>query len=219
MKTKKYDNILQLFVGNDEYREHFNVPFIIDNFVYATNCHELIRFPKENSTYINTINLNAIKSVKELFSNIKELKNKNTLAVEDLESDIDSIPLVDEFSNTNTNGKCNECDGDGTVEWSYVDYRKDFDCPICDGDGTVPIEKCEKTGNKIKKDGYYVSINNIIFNSHKISLLLEVAKIFNIKNIDIIGASDSLVLFKINDIEILLNAVQKSNSDIIINKY
>ena len=32
---------------------------------------------------------------------------------------------------------CPECDGDGTVTWTYNDHEDEFDCPECDGDGTV----------------------------------------------------------------------------------
>lgn len=44
--------------------------------------------------------------------------------------------------------KCDECEGEGVVDWEYQEWEKEFDCPKCDGNGLLEESKLIPSGNK-----------------------------------------------------------------------
>ena len=64
------------------------------------------------------------------------------------------MPTVEEEIMQGEYKDCTECNGEGEVEWEYMDslgktHLQDFDCPICGGSGYAEQLKEIKTGRMI----------------------------------------------------------------------
>ncbi len=183
-KIKNYEEILELFVGNDELRPQMNTPFEIDNYVYSTDAHTLIRVKKELVKQDYSSN-KTISSAENFIAK----KYPCSISVEELKGHISEIPLIDEVEFIDNSVECNECNGCGEVEWEYENYTKDDNCPKCDGSGRVGARKEVKTGNKILDPDYKLEIQSRKYSVIFIERLIKVADfekeeviLFNIHN-------------------------------------
>lgn len=68
---------------------------------------------------------------------------------------------------------CPECDGEGTVKWTYRHYESDHDCPICDGQAEITTGKI----TKMLPWWHTCQIGHRYFKTHNIALLERLQKI------------------------------------------
>nr|OQX98383.1 MAG: hypothetical protein B6I27_02645 [Erwiniaceae bacterium 4572_131] len=213
-----YDDLLNIYTGYNIFREWMKTPFIIDDFAYATDAHMLMKVPKKLTNVTKEANKNTRESIKYLFDNI-QLPLNIKINVAELEKQINTIPLVNEYSDIDIKGNCNECDGDSTVRWEYKDYREYFDCPKCNGQGRIEEKHRRKTGKKIKNKNHLFKIDGMLFLEKYINNLVKVAKKLDEKEIVIISKMQSSMMVKIKDAEILLISKIPTENDIVVFHY
>lgn len=74
--------------------------------------------------------------------------------------------------------ECEECDGDGTVEYEYYarngrTYHYEHECPVCLGSGTVKESLQIPTGRKVLPKAAFYVFGGVTFNAHVIMRVVE----------------------------------------------
>ena len=155
----KYDKTLQRFVGGGGVlTEH---PFAVGDYICGTDTHIAVRIDKslcEGEYMENKIDLDRVFQCCE--------KTKKEISLDTLKELLKSIPRVE----TLTKVQCEECGGEGEVEWVYEAtdgerYTEDHDCPVCNGRGYHDTE--------VYRIDRVISINGIGFRAEYIMLLAE----------------------------------------------
>lgn len=140
--------LLSLFYDKEnDMRPDMAAPYLKNGYVCATEAHILIRIKAEtlNGKY------NEIEGLNIDFP----ADNCNfIIGLQDIRTAIASIPQVEEKEKVGKNIECEECNGEGEVEWEYRDsdghYHYEYhDCPKCYGDGYTSHVKYKKTGRMI----------------------------------------------------------------------
>lgn len=209
-----YVNVLNLYVGKDEYRNWLCEPFFIGNLAIATNAHELVFFDKNLSE--NELNICGNENPQLILNNIPEQRNQDyKLNIEEIETYLKTAPKVDILKTIGKDIKCTECDGDGQVEWEYESWTKDFDCPKCDGDGFESESRQIPTGQFETDPINLVDVKNSRFSIKMIERLLKVKDILSENEITLVfqEAENMANVFKIGKVEILCMPMSKFNND------
>lgn len=137
--------LLSLFYDKEnDMRPDMAAPYLKNGYVCATEAHILIRIKAEtlNGKY------NEIEGLNIDFP----ADNCNfIIGLQDIRTAIASIPQVEEKEKVGKNIECEECNGEGEVEWEYRDsdghYHYEYhDCPKCYGDGYTSHVKYKKDG-------------------------------------------------------------------------
>lgn len=107
---------------------------------------------------------------------IKELIKKHNLFSACLKIDYAQMEMADvELLKNLKTLKCPECSGNGTVEYWYKSYSKDFECPVCNGNGSTTIStKLAQIYNHTKYLSY-----------QKISLIRNMMKMLGVQTINV----------------------------------
>ena len=214
MLAEVYSDVLNLYVGKDEYRNWLCEPFFIGNLAIATNAHELVFFEKELSE--KELNVCGNENPQLILNNIPEQRNQDyKLNIEEIETYLKNAPKVDVLKTVGEDIKCTECDGDGQVEWEYNNWTKDFDCPKCDGDGYESESKQIPTG-EFEIDGLnLVDVKNSRFSIKMIERLLKVKDLLLENEITLVfqEAENKANVFKIGKVEILCMPMRKFDND------
>lgn len=199
--------------SSDELRDWMQKPFTIDNYVYATDAHIIAKIPIDKIGAHDELEEKRKKDVIDVFK--YEPKKLISIELTELKNAIKSIPLVDEYRNTDLSGNCNECDGEGEVEWEFGYHTKMDDCPVCDGEGVIKKEKREKTGNKVVDESQYIEILCCRFKFDKIQKLTRFIELMGVKKIDVVSQVDAsrVTFFKIGITEVGLMPVYKNEDD------
>jgi len=214
MLAEVYGDVLNLYVGNDEYRNWLNEPFFIGNLAIATNAHELVFFDKNLSE--KELNVCGNENPQLILNNIPEQRNQDyKLNIEEIETYLKNAPKVDVLKTVGKDVKCTECDGDGQVEWEYENWTKDFDCPKCDGDGYESESRQIPTG-EFEIDGLsLVDVKNSRFSIKMIERLLKVKELLCENEISLVfqEGENMANVFKIGEVEILCMPMRKCDND------
>ncbi len=207
------DFLLNLYTGRDEYRPFMYFPNLANGYVHASDSHALIAIPESelclkystDEKYPNTMKLiNEIEANKltRVKAKVSDLAKELTKAR--IEVDKDSI-------------KCNECDGNRTVEFNYIDkqnkeYSSNNNCPVCDGDGAGSKEKDNNFARIClslieKEDGKRIGIEvgNLYFHPFQLYKLFMVALLNKQESIEIYYDADTLYscICYINNIKVV----------------
>lgn len=160
------------FVNRDCLRK----PFERDGFIYASNSMFMVRVAKNlcEKAYDQSENPKLLPCFPAPECNYK-------LELKELIEVLKSIPRRKTVAVSGKDAECDECDGDGRVEWTYEDsdgeeHQEYFDCPICRGKGKVST----------KVIGRYeraVSINGTSFNAGLLSLMAEAINDAGLKSV------------------------------------
>ncbi len=207
-----YDEIVKLFTSTDTYREWMIEPFIIDDYVYATDGHALIKVPKK--CVINDyepIKESIRESIARIMPDKKQLKY--TIKIAELKEAITSIPKIEEFRNVESDYTCKECEGNGEVEWEYEGYTDYFDCPVCNGDKKLSKNHVIKTGRKIYDKNHFIDIKKSRFKEKYLSKIVAIANYIKSDSIILLSQKEpnSMSLFSMNDIEILIMPINQTD--------
>lgn len=214
MLAEVYEDVLNLYIGNDEYRNWIFEPFFIGNLAIAMNAHELVFFDKNLSE--KELNVCGNENPQLILNNIPEQRNQDyKLNIEEIETYLKNAPKVDVLKTVGKDVKCTECDGDGQVEWEYENWTKDFDCPKCDGDGYESESRQIPTG-EFEIDGLsLVDVKNSRFSIKMIERLLKVKDLLLETEITLVfqEAENMANIFKIGKVEILCMPMRKCDND------
>ena len=107
-----YNEILNLFIGNDKIRTWMNNPFLIENKVFATDGYALIAIQKDK---INTEGVfSPDKTVLERVYPMKK-EFEQVISFNKLSEIIKLVPRIDEVIEKDETHECNDCNGSGKV--------------------------------------------------------------------------------------------------------
>ena len=214
MLAEVYGDVLNLYIGNDEYRNWLCEPFFIGDLAIATNAHEMVFFDKK--LVEKELNFCGNANPQIVSNNIPKQRNQDfKLNIEEIESCLKNIPLVDIFKEDGEDIKCSECGGDGEVEWEYESWTKDFECPKCDGDGYESESRKVPTG-EFEIDGVnLIDVKNSRFSVKMIERLLQVSRLLKENEITLVfqEGENMANVFKIGKVEILCMPMRKCDND------
>lgn len=173
--------LFDLFVGNNKYRPQFHKPFLQDGYVVATNANILIRVRQEllKGEYSENSQVPTVSKV------LTDYNFDKAVTLEKLEAAIAQCPLEDEKVMVRMAVDCPECDGDGEVEWTYVDsdgdtHHKYLDCPICDGTGEIHPAQYRKTGRKVPEYNAPIDVYSLNFRAILLMTLCDAMRLLGL---------------------------------------
>lgn len=210
-----YEDILQLFVSDDDLRMWMTKPFIVGNKAVATDAHCLVSVPEWKGNY------EYCDKTKDVYPKeyncFKEIPLSNFLAA------IAKVPLIDDYDEEVTETECDECDGEGEVDFEYSAGRRDYyltgECPICEGEGTITTTKKTPNGKKVADSSMLLAIGSHAFNIFNVHRLVQVAEMLHEEKINLVyqkvpsGAS----MFKVGECEVLMMPCFSNNDAVCAN--
>jgi len=201
---KNYNEVLEVFKGNEELREWLNKPFYIGEIAMATDSYSMCIVDKNlTDGFIETDykNKDKLMSIIPKDVNVNKPISKDVLLIA-----INSAPLVDETKLVGKDVECSECLGEGYVEWEYKNHTKEHECPECNGDGQSERSRFIPTGKKIMDNNACVKINYSFFRVGLLKKLLSVCDILNIDEVVLLNMTDKYKgsLFQIGEAKIVL---------------
>lgn len=169
MKNEK--EILSSCTAAERYhRGNLSRPFIQNGMVVATDAHNLVRFSvsliddRDFSATLRELGSPNVSSV------IPEPTESITLTAGALRQALSEAPMVEEPKT------CPECDGTGTVCWTYEGkseyYHRDDTCPRCSGKGNIG-----STGRQIRDPQHVFDIGGIPFSTKTTEWLLRLTEL------------------------------------------
>lgn len=201
--------VLDLFINKSDTREVLRLPFEINNKIYATDAYALIRVDKDMCDVV--INNPYPSPDCESLIPPKNMNLKLDLSGVNFEKYLTEDELI--FSGEDK--ICDECDGYGSVVWEYKSWSLDEECPKCKGYGLIEERQKVKSGKKIFGN-QVVPILSTCLDINKFYKLVEVQKIIG-GDINLIGFTQTRVLFSIGDCEILIVASLENQSKEFVN--
>lgn len=194
-----YEKLFNLFVGKDDVRPELNQPFKKGGKYCATDAHSLIFISEEKA------NLNFPEQDKPSIETV--IPKEDTCYIEIKVSEIES-QLIPDMIDEEIEGEeieCDECEGEGEVEWSFGIYDRMDDCPACGGSGTIQESRTKKTGNKIPNELKGFEMLGVGFRYKELRRLLDAAKIIEAETIiKTNGEINTANLFTVGDFKILV---------------
>lgn len=145
-----YDALFKMFVSNDRFRPAICHPFKRNGSYYATDSFSMIILPVEKADLDIHEYPDSVAAEKVI---PKESTCEININITDLERQL--VPdWIDETVKVGKNVKCEECDGDGQVDWEYNvkggrTYTMEEECPVCSGCGYSEQTSIKPTGRKI----------------------------------------------------------------------
>lgn len=184
-ETSRYQfdesELLSLFYEVDPIRPKLSAPYLKDGYVCATDTHIMVRIKAEvlNREYNEVEDLNLV-----LPSGNCNFK----VSLKEINDALAAIPQIDEEIEVRGDKECPECDGEGGVEWEYIDqagkrHYKFCDCPVCDGTGYIDKPHRIKTGKKIPAEDCPIQIRSVIFESKYLYILRRAMEIIGLSEI------------------------------------
>lgn len=206
-----YDKILDIFTYKEKVnpKEWGRLPFVIDEKVYASDFNSLVFFNKEKCSEYETLKLNVSGVIP------KEINQSFIIKVSELKEAFIKIPLIEGYEIKGEDIECEDCNGDGEVDWEYKNHTKQYECPVCDGDGKSFIAPRVKNGIFKHESGYYVDILNTRFASKYLQKLIDVCEILEETEIELISQTEKSKanLFRIKDVKIVIMPIMFSEFD------
>jgi len=174
-KLKNETKVFELFIDKKHMREEFRTPIAQGNFVFATDSYSLIKV----SRHCVSGNYPRLDEP-DITNNFIPTDTEIAVKICELEDLLSSVEMVEEVETTGNFVNCNECDGDGTVEWEYKAWTNDFDCPVCNGSGYSQKPRERKTGRMIPDYYCKVRLGNKYIQAKKIKILIDMMELLGI---------------------------------------
>ena len=182
-------NEAQLFapyVGKDDFRPKLMKPFLSNGYVCASDTYALLMVKEEllSGKYeSNGIDVTKVTT---------KSNNSAVYTLEELQKAINDSMTGDEEEIISPRIDCDECDGDGTVEWEYISssgcrHTQYFDCPICEGSGVIADAVVRKTGKKCALDDDIISIQSLKFRTALIAKMCATMELLSIDKVEYIA--------------------------------
>ena len=208
------DDLLARFVANDNDRRipWIISPYIVGEYVCATNSYQIIRISKE---YLSAAKEKEYKkNVAEKNIDWPDFKERNKVTIDQIKETIDRIPIIEYIEKEEIETECPECNGYGEVIWTYTsdngeEFERRFECPVCDGNGGITEYREIKTGKTGPQDDYLIKIKDLYIQAKDFIKIYEALKRCEVSEIKIgINFDEQRILFHItNDIEIMAASI------------
>lgn len=139
---------------------------------------------------------------------------------ESLKKVFESFEMEEERALMEEGAECEECEGSGYVEWTYIDlenntYELTHECPICDGEGKAE-DVFESTGFMIPTDDSIVRIGKLFFRGILAQKLLWVMEYFNVDKAAFAEGKNSISITLNNGVEIAIASLEPFESQHIV---
>src|SRR5690606_34516422 len=121
---KSLDKIIRKFCCTN--RSNLLKPCLVEDFVYATNAHVLIKCPL-SSLSEQYENIKGFPDCESAYATIEKLKEPFTIDL------INIREVMAKIEKHIVYHECDTCDGDGVIECHHC--GSDVDCNDCDGKG------------------------------------------------------------------------------------
>ena len=131
---------------------------------------------------------------------------------ESLKKVFESFEMEEERALMEEGAECEECEGSGYVEWTYIDlenntYELTHECPICDGEGKAE-DVFESTGFMIPTDDSTVRIGKLFFRGIVVQKLLWAMEYFNVDKAAFAKGKNSISVTLNNGVGIAIAALE-----------
>lgn len=180
--------LLALFYDSDHFRAQIQTPFLSDGYVCATETHRLILIkPEICKGEYRPNNMHVLKVLTPHNVDI-------TLTLAKLKKAVARMSTVKEMKTIRPAIKCEDCDGDGEVEWSYEDkdgrtHEEYYTCPICHGSGNSSPAVEEPTGRMIPDVNASIGIYENIFYAYNILALCDAMELLGIDKVKYVAST------------------------------
>lgn len=210
-----YQEIFNLFCEKEPtIRVDLLVPHIASGNYVATDRVSMIYCPTKN-IQLDFIKVETEKAEKydKIFSTESNCHIK--IKVSELESGL--IPsMIDEFKVVGKDVDCDECGGQGEVDWEYSarhrTYTENFDCPVCDGFGLSAREKTVPTGNKIPDEKKMFHLLGSYFYYKQLIRLVNACKMIGVQEITkIYGGEIKQNIFQVGEFKIVVMPLSRDS--------
>lgn len=168
----------------DDLRPGLAEPFTRNGYVYASDTHTMLRVRQDllKNEYPGHPKAPNAERVLPLH-NFNEL-----ITLQQLEEAISQCPMEDEKIIVTPEVECDECDGDGNVDWEY--HSSDgrtlhtyYYCPVCDGTGVKYEARYRLTGRRVPENYACVNIYGSSFNALYLLRLCGTMKMLGIESV------------------------------------
>lgn len=180
------EELLAPYVSNDVFRTKLMKPFLSNGYVCASDTYALLMVKKELLS--GKYESNGIDVAKV----ITTPNNNEVYTLAELQKAVNASMTGDEEKIISPRIDCDECDGDGTVEWEYISssgqrFTQYFDCPICEGGGVIADAVVRKTGKKCALDDDIISIQSLKFRTTLIAKMCATMELLSIDKVEYIA--------------------------------
>lgn len=132
-----YLSILNTFKSKDELRKKIANPFVVDDYLVATDAWTMVAIKCPNFGGFKTLDDTGFNETVRNY--INRPKGETYSIVGDINAILDKLPKVEVMDDGSKECPC--CYGDGEVESEFKHdgkyYHIDHECPVCEGDGEV----------------------------------------------------------------------------------
>ena len=216
LREKKYNQILELYKGDDPYKYWLQQCYRIDEFVYTINSSSICQIPIE----LVECELNEFIAIsKEAIHDVFNYKPEKTIniSIDILRNALQRCYV--KYNEEINQVECSECNGTGKVLWKYGTYEREFDCPVCKGSRGIEVKQKQKTLEKEVGDKCYIYILNLFVKAIEIEKVIKTMEILEINQIKV--SNDYYkgeIIFNLKNVKIIA-IVKKvlSSNDIDIN--
>lgn len=201
-----YKALFQMFVSDDELRPQICRPFKKNGSYYATDSCSMIILPVEKADI-------DFQEYSDSISVGKVIPKENTCEIKINIADLDRQLIPDFIDETVTIGKdikCEDCNGDGHVEWEYsanggrTHYMKE-NCPVCSGCGYLEETSTKPTGRRIPDPTKRFKMLDAYFLDKQIRRFLEACKMIGAETVTkTSGTEKSANIFQVADFIIIV---------------
>ena len=131
---------------------------------------------------------------------------------ESLKKVFESFEMEEERALMEEGAECEECEGSGYVEWTYIDlenntYELTHECPICDGEGKAE-DVFKSTGFMIPTEDSIVRIGKLFFRGIVVQKLLWAMEYFNVDKAAFAKGKNSISVTLNNGVGIAIAALE-----------
>lgn len=174
MKPKKikqiYHDLLNELCSTDDYRTMLHKPFFDGTDICASDAHWLLRVKPEACGI-------TLPQTPPRRINV-EYTETQPVTLTALQEAISHADFEDETVEVEPAVLCEECHGEGTVEFEYRSkdhryYYRECDCPICNGSCYEEEAVVKKTGRKSPKYQEPIGINGVVFDAYRLFILCD----------------------------------------------
>ena len=181
VSVSEYD-LFGLFCDRWGSSKVLNRPFLIDNYVYATDGRKLIRVKSNMLENEYHLDKDAPKTIPMPENNRYIIVSRQILykTIEPFRTEEEGRTIV-------PSSVCTECDGEGSVTWGYTTkanngrYWAKHPCPICSGTGQVG-EVTVQTGRMVPDYYSEATLNGIKFKARNLMALLNAVEMLNVES-------------------------------------
>jgi hypothetical protein len=199
LNERKQSELFSLFCGHDADKPVMFLPFESNGKIYATDAHKLIRVDSSLCEFALDNPHNPLNP-----GTIFPAENCNRIVATKIE-DFDFLKTEDQFTKQGEDIECEECDGEGYVEWEYKHHVAEHECPVCKASGYSSEARLIPNGKKTFPNFAYVTIDGIFFNLNVLITLFKAQEIIGGEIVSLNKLEKGkAAMFKIGDYEFLI---------------